>query len=553
MSTASLLPDNAERTVDAELTERTFTNYSETVEPVNGKDRTYCHALPLPQVAADLLAHTDNWPRQIGSTLFAFAPDKSDSNQRYRTFTKPPALFAWIRETLTPRWKAGNGGARDSTGVNYVTAEELYQHLLANAKHYEGISRAPHWPQRRDQFYDYGELPPPSEGHRAFWQLIDFFCLADDTYRTLAACFFVAPMYYKTDANGEPLPRPAFMIDTVDAQGSGKTSLVNMNAALYRSGTIEVSLKQLQRDEDKIKRSILSTDGRRKRFCLIDNATDTVKDDTLARWIPAKDISGIAPYGHGDETRPNDITWCLTVNGGRVDTDAATRFYIIKVKKRETPYHSATGLKWEADVTRYITENRWQLYADILDMLDRAKPRDSDSRFPDFDATVLSAVCDTDEQFAACRTRIEADATGANVDAELAADFTEAVERYLATLRAERPELDPTLPTLLTNAVVKKELDTATGKLHEQSLRQIRDMLKSGLAPNFSKKNPRLNTNDGKGGKYPEGIVYGVHLIGDGATETAFQIVDLVPTSNGTMRPEVKHSTGTVKVATLIS
>lgn len=557
----SALPPNAEQLVDEALEDRTFSNYTEMVEKVSGKDRTYCHARPIKEVRADLLTRTGNWPRQIGSTLFVFQADKSDGNQRYLTFTKPPALFAWIRENLTPQWKSGNGGAQDSNGTNYVTMEQLYQSLHAHATHYEGISRAPHWPERQDQFYDYGgDLPPPSGGHRAFWQLIDFFCLADETYRLLAAAFFLAPMYYETSATGtagempQPLPRPLWLVDTVDAQGSGKSTLVKMNALLYGAAVLDVTMSQLTRNADEVLKRILSVEGRQKRIFLIDNVTGTIKDGTLASWVTSATLSGRAAYGHGDETRANDFTWAITVNGAEIDTDTATRAYTVKVRKRDEEYHSANGLKWEADVTQYITRNRRQIYADILDLLDRAKSRESDSRFPDFDATVLSAVCETDEQFAACRARIEADATGANVDAELAAEFTEAVENYLEALWTEYAvtEYDPNLPTLLTVAVVKKILDDASGKLHEMSTKQVRTLLKCGLADHFSKKSTRLNRNDGHGGKYPDGIIYGVHLTGD-ATETAFQIIDLVPHSNGGMRPDVKRSTGTVKVATLRS
>lgn len=556
----SELPPNAEQLVDEELEDRTFTNYTETVEKVSGKDRTYYLAKPIREIRADLLARTGNWPRQIGSTLFVFQADKSDSGQRYLTFTKPPALFAWIRENLTPQWKSGNGGAQDSNGTNYVTMEQLYQSLHAHATHYEGISRAPHWPLRQDQFYDYGDLPTPSDGHRAFWQTIDFFCLADETYRLLAAAFFCAPMYYQTSATDtagevpQPLPRPLWLVDTVDAQGSGKSTLVKMNALLYGAAVLDVTMSQLSRNPDEVLKRILSVEGRQKRLFLIDNVTGTIKDGTLASWVTSATLSGRAAYGHGDETRANDFTWAVTVNGAEIDTDTATRAYTVKVRKRDEEYHSATGLKWEADVTRHITMNRRQIYADILDMLDHAKPRESDSRFPDFDATVLSAVCSTDEQFAACRARIDADATGANVDAELAAEFTEAVENYLEALRTEYAvtEYDPNLPTLLTNAVVKKILDGTTGKLHEQSIKQVRTLLKCGLADHFSKKSSRLNRNDGHGGKYPEGIIYGVHLTGD-ATETPFQIVDLVPGNGGVMRSDVSRSTGTVKVATLRS
>jgi len=552
----SKLPPNAEQLVDDELDERTFTNYTEVEEKVGGKAKKYRIARGQAEIAADLLAHTDNWPRNVAKILFAFNPNATSEKQRYIFFREPPELFSWIKDRIPMKWAAGNGGGRDDTGVNFQTMKDIYDHLNRNGQQYEGISRAPHWPPRRDQFYDYGELPPPSDGHRAFWQLIDFFCLADETYRLLTAAFFIAPLYARCgsveDAIPQPLPRPQWIIDTVDAQASGKSTLAKKAAILYGAPHIRIEWKTLKTDPQKILQRILSTDGRKKRVALVDNATGIIEDQSLASWVTESTLSGDVKYVGGDPERPNDITWVVTVNGAEIDTDTATRSYIIKVRKPGDLTEEAKT-EWEQNLDKFIAHNRRQLYADMLDMLDHAKPRHSGSRFPDFDATVLSAVCDTDEQYADCRARIEADATGANVDAELADDFTEAVEALLCALREEHYEYDPTLPTLLTNAVIKKILDEATGKLHEQSTKQIRTMLKSGLAPTFSKKNPRLNKNDGKGGKYPEGIIYGVHRIGDGATETAFQIVDLVPTCNGSMRYSISHSTGTVKMATLIS
>jgi hypothetical protein len=464
-----------------------------------------------------------------------------------------------LRENHTLRWKSGQGGAQDATGNNYVTMEQLHESIRANATTYAGISRAPHWPLRTDQFYDVAELPRPSTGHETFWRLIDFFCLANDTYRLLAACLFCSPMYYQTTADNmpgatpKPLPRPLWIIDTVDAQGSGKSTLAKKVAMLYGSEILDASLEQLRRDPFAVSKRILSVEGRTKRVFMIDNVTGVIRDGTLASWVTASTLSGMAPYGHGEETRANDFCWIITVNGAEIDTDTASRAYTVKVRKREEPYQGTAddfgnAQSWEADVDAYINANRAQLFADVLDMLEHAKPRRSDSRFPAFDARVLSAVCQTDEEFEACRASIDADATGANVDAELVENFTEAVEGYLANIADNYSTYDPSLPSMLANAVVADIMRNAGGKLAEMKITHLRTLLKAGLSPKFSRQFNRLRATYAW---RKESIVYGLHLIPPGATETQYQTIDLVPTSNGTSRPNVIHQDKPIKRETI--
>ena len=541
-----------------------LTNYTVSTEKVSGKTKTVLLARAQADIVADLYAATGDWPRKVGDTIFAFLGNRANSDQRYLTLRNPPAMFSWIRDTLAPRWKCGNGGSQDENGINFVTMEQLYEAIRRTAKTYEGISNAPHWPLRVDQFYDYGELPPPSQGHRAFWELIDFFTLATDTYRLLAAALFCAPMYYRTAAQDDtpgstpkPLPRPLWVIDTMDAQMSGKSSLAKKVASLYGSAAFDVDMSQLKRDADEIKKRLLSVDGRRKRVFFMDNVTGTIKDATLASWITASTLSGRAAYGHGDATRPNDFTFVLTVNGAELDTDTSSRAYTIKVKLRDTEYKPKTTDEygnprtWEPDVDHYIDTHRRQIQADIIDMIEHAKPRKSDERlsdkrFSDFDARVLSAVCQSDEEFEACRASIVADATGANVDAELVDNFTEAVENYLAQLPDFVSGYDPALPVMMSNAAVKDILDNCDAKLKDMTIKQLRTLLKAGLSTKFSRRFTRLAATYSW---RKEAIVYGLDRIPDGATETAYQILDIVTSPN--RRRSIERPTEPIRVATI--
>ena len=65
----------------------------------------------------------------------------------------------------------------------------------------------------------------------------------------------------------------------------------------------------------------------------------------------------------GEATRPNTLTWYITLNGASLSTDMAQRSVIIKVKK---PKRSAT---WEEDTTRFVDGHRDELIADCIVIL----------------------------------------------------------------------------------------------------------------------------------------------------------------------------------------
>ena len=494
-----------------------------------GKERDAYIAVPLERIRDDLFAAAGWWPRMVGGGMLVFDPSKRKASQRYRDLKTTSELFAWIGERMRTSWRQCG---LDADGVNFATRDELFASVAANAVYYEGISHAPHFPRRDDQFYDYGKLPQPSRDHEAFWKLVGYFCPASDAYRTLIAALFAAPMYHRVvgDADDKAKPKPMWIIDTVDAQGSGKSSVVYMVALLYGDTPIKVDLKTLSSKPDEFTKRVVSKEGRSRRLVLIDNATGTIEGGVLAEFATAQTISGKRPYGHGEEARVNDLTWCITVNGAEIDTDAATRSYTIKVRKPDEPLvgrkSDGTIKTWEDIVGDYITANRLQIYAEILDMLHRAKPRASEGRFPDFDATVLSAVCATDAEFDAARNSIEADAVHANVDAELADSLTDAVEAYLDKLPTVDSDFDRTTPTMITHKLMRAILAGAGGRLKDTNIKQMRTIIKSGLAPKFSKRFSRFPAS--RQGPRPEVVFYGMQLIADGASTNSYQVVDLV-------------------------
>src|SRR5262249_3608926 len=65
----------------------------------------------------------------------------------------------------------------------------------------------------------------------------------------------------------------------------------------------------------------------------------------------------------GDGSRPNTLTWCLTINGASLSKDMAQRCVIVKVAR---PVYSAT---WEDETSAYVEANRWAILGDLIAVL----------------------------------------------------------------------------------------------------------------------------------------------------------------------------------------
>ena len=66
-------------------------------------------------------------------------------------------------------------------------------------------------------------------------------------------------------------------------------------------------------------------------------------------------------------SRPNTITWCITLNGASLSTDMAQRSVIIKLRK------ATKSAAWEEDTKRFIAENRQALLADLVAFFEQPK------------------------------------------------------------------------------------------------------------------------------------------------------------------------------------
>ena len=101
---------------------------------------------------------------------------------------------------------------------------------------------------------------------------------------------------------------------------------------------------------------IISTSGRNSRILRLDNVTGVLKSSQLASLVTASAITGRPAYGKGEESRPNNLMYVVTVNGASVDTDIASRAYYLNVAK---PLMKSN---WNDEVLNYIQKNRYYIF-----------------------------------------------------------------------------------------------------------------------------------------------------------------------------------------------
>lgn len=333
-----------------------FANYTlvDVTKP-NGKTKPEKRPRTVRELMADLRNRFLGFPARVGSTLFDHDRDRDE----IREIDNQSALFAWIGEKSKHpvNWTRIEGS---------VSQRELYEAVLANARYYESISGVPSWPIRDDVYYTHGKMPDPDPEAFYFREFCDFFLPATSEDAALIRVLVASVLFHHRDDD-----RPLWIIESTAGQGSGKSIMIQKIAQLYggddlESGSpIDVAAKALQNEtqQERLYKRVLSRGGRAKRILLIDNVTGHFVCPELASMITMRTISGMAPYGRGEENRPNDLTYVVTSNSATFDTDLAERAMFLFLKK---PPNDPT---WSKDVSAFISENRLQIIADIIGMI----------------------------------------------------------------------------------------------------------------------------------------------------------------------------------------
>jgi len=319
--------------------------------------------IPMDAVIGKIFAATGNWPRRVGGSLFV---DDDD----IQWLERPPALFGYLaRKNGVIRWHRATG---------CPSKEETFAELQRTATAYEAIETMPHCPAIGNHYYAC-TTPEPGDG-KTLDELLGFYCPATDLDRQLLRAMFTTPLW-----GGPAGTRPAFLLTCQEGRGRGKSTLAQHVGRLY-GDVIDFSQKE---DIGIIKQRLLTAETALKRVALLDNLKTTrFSWAELESLITADVINGKRMYV-GDASRPNLLTWVVTLNGASLSTDMAQR--VVEIRLGEPNY---TG-GWEGESTSFIEANREKIYADIIGLLQREpKTLKRLSRWATWESQVLARVDD---------------------------------------------------------------------------------------------------------------------------------------------------------------
>lgn len=329
--------------------------------------------LCMEQIRDRISRATGDWPRRVGGNLFVHDTTHGLDEPVY-WITSTSALFGYLgaKTSQSPRMHKKTG---------YHTKEEIYSELQRSASAYNAVESYPHEPPIEGHYYAC-TTPEPGSGE-ALLELVSRFNPETTQDHDLIVAMF-ATLFW----GGPGGTRPAFVITSEDGRGAGKTKLASMAARLV-GNYIEIGGRE---DIEAIKTRLLSADGMGKRMALLDNVKSLKFSwAELEALITSQVISGHRMYA-GEGSRPNTLTWVITLNGVSLSTDMAQRSVVVKIRR---PKHNGD---WERETSDFVQKNRLAIIGDIIGFL-RQEPFDLKqfSRWGLWERGVLSRFPDCEE------------------------------------------------------------------------------------------------------------------------------------------------------------
>ncbi len=397
-----------------EANETPLSNTVAVSKVIDGKTKRVEEPITLCDLAQSIHDRFLGFPRRLGDTRM-FDHDKDSG--RIEFLDNKSAVFAWMgmKSKRAIHWGRASGA---------VTKDELYEGLMQTAIRYESISLVPDYPRRDDVYYAYREKIKPSPGNECFNRLMDFFNPANEASRILLRALFAAPIYFR-----HGIRRPCWIIDSESGPGVGKSTVAELLGELYRCSPIKTNKHELQYDFKELLKRVVSSEGRSSRILVVDNVTGIFDNPNFAAMVTDFGISGKAPYGRGEETRPNNLTYIITANSANINNDIASRSFGIMLAR---PTWNAN---WATDVINYVKTYRYTIFGDIIEIISRnrgkVKPM---TRIPEFEQEILWPMCQNESEYAAAISGIMAQREEANVEQEIARQCGEIIALKLQEL-----------------------------------------------------------------------------------------------------------------------
>lgn len=376
---------------------------------------------------------TGGWPRRIGELLFARRGDEPF------WITSTPDLFAYIGAQL-PRpvqWVAGQ---------DKVSEAVFHAHLKQNVENFTAVEGLPHYPPLDEHFY----IHPPITGGEGDYllALLDAFCPATLTDHMLLKALFLTPFW-----GGPPGARPCFLIEAAEeadnkGRGVGKSTLAKCVSRLAGG---HIDIRQTD-DFSKTTSRMLTPAVLTKRIALLDNVKSLKFSwADLEGLITGQQINGHQLYV-GDASRPNTLTFIITMNGANMSKDMAGRSIPIRLK---TPSYAG---EWEEQTNRFIDEHRLDIIGDIIAELARDKPSlERSTRWGAWEAAVLACMDDP----TACQDLIAERQTAIDSDNEESDMVRDGIAEALRKRGHSNPD---TAVVFVPSSEMAKIVNEATGQ-----------------------------------------------------------------------------------------
>lgn len=350
------------------------------VDQIEGTEKDIFIGRPLDEIKLDLEACTGQWPRRVGTDLFALIGEK------VYMINDAPALISWLTHRgVLLDWRSNSKGSY----IKLPGKADLIAYLKTSAREYCSIHDLPHCPQITTAFYSpKADIKPRETG--AFIRLLKYFNPATEDDKIFMAALFLTPFW-----GGQPGGRPMFVLegpenDPDGGRGVGKSELVDI-LAMLSGGYIDVP--ESIKDPDEIKKRIINSDGP-ARIVRYDNVKkNRWSSSVFESLITSSSISGHRLYlGHG--VKPNHFTYVVTFNDASLSKDLATRAVRIRLARPEKMTAS-----WAGGIRDFVNEHRRDILSEILWYLEQpGADIDLEFRFPAWVRGVLAKVAGETDQ-----------------------------------------------------------------------------------------------------------------------------------------------------------
>ena len=398
-------PDDESEANDADDSPPRITNAEvETYEDNDGNEARRTTPLEMSEIITRIFSATEGWPKRVGGSLFIH--DKRTDDIHW--LKSAPSFFGWLGNLhgVIPWYRT----------VGCHTKEETFHQIAASAEAFINVETLPHQPPIAGHYYACGDFPQATGEH--ITALINRFAPASEIDRWLLLAMFATAFW-----GGRGGSRPMFVITSDSGRGAGKTKLSDILSHLV-GGCIELSANE---DAGVMRQRLLSPGGKNKRIARLDNVKSLKFSwADLESLITVPIISGKEMYV-GEGSRPNTLTWIVTLNGPSLSTDIAQRAVIIKLAKPNR------NPRWEEETLAYVDQYRREIIADLLAFLALApQPIDCQTRWAAWEGEVLSRLrCnahDTEQGISIADIQAEIKHRSGESDAE--AEEAEIIEDY---------------------------------------------------------------------------------------------------------------------------